>query len=29
MSKLIAVTDTVFPDLEPARAALAEVDGEL
>lgn len=29
MSKLIAVTDTVFPDLNPARAALAEVDGEL
>ncbi len=29
MSKLIAVTDTVFPDLDPARAALAEVDGEL
>jgi D-3-phosphoglycerate dehydrogenase len=29
MSKLIAVTDTVFPNLDPARAALAEVDGKL
>ena len=29
MSKLIAVTDTVFPDLDPARAALADVGGEL
>ncbi len=25
----VAVADTVFPDLEPARAALAEVGGEL
>jgi D-3-phosphoglycerate dehydrogenase / 2-oxoglutarate reductase len=30
MSKrLVAVADTVFPDLDPARAALAEVDAEL
>ncbi|HEY5650289.1 MAG TPA: C-terminal binding protein [Acidimicrobiia bacterium] len=29
MSKRIAVTDTVFPDLDPARDALARVDGVL
>ena len=30
MSKrVVAVTDTVFPDLEPARAALAEADAEM
>ncbi|MGF1668673.1 MAG: C-terminal binding protein [Acidimicrobiia bacterium] len=29
MSKLVAVTDTVFPTLEPAKEALAVVDAEL
>ncbi len=29
MSKLVAVTDTVFPTLEPAKEALAIVDAEL
>ncbi len=29
MSKLIAVTDTVFPDLNPARGTLAAVEGRL
>ena len=28
-AKLVAVTDTVFPNLDPARAVLSKIDAEV